>query len=195
VGIIEPVERAFSRLILRPRPDGSDPELTRWAAIQGVLTIAGTKRPKVRLEAYRDLGETETRRELKKIGEAAAKLADAIAPMHATTIVALADRGVVRGALPSPAALRAVAAACLTATPPVVAPAITKKGRPGNMLETGLAIVLRRDFEDLTGKTANQAHANERGSGFEPFAKEILIAIGVDPTRAATAINAALRDY
>ncbi|HZK90021.1 MAG TPA: hypothetical protein VFC56_07750 [Stellaceae bacterium] len=190
----ELVERAFRKLTLRPRPDGSDPEFWRMCAIQGVLIMAGTKMPKVMPEAYRWLGETETRRELKKIGTAAAKLADAIEPMHATTIVALANCGVMRSALPSPVALRAVAAACAAATPPMIDPALTKKGRPGNARETGLATVLRHNFEDLTGKKANQAYPNERGSGFEPFAREVLIAIGIHSTRAKTAINAALSD-
>jgi hypothetical protein len=192
---VELVEQAFGKLVLCPRLDGVDPEFSRKVAVQHIVGIASASKNvrKTRPEAFRWLGEAETRRELEKIRKAAAKLADAIESMHATTIGALANRGVMRSALPSPATLRELAAAYAAATPPVIDPALTKKGRPGNALETGLATVLRRYFEDLTGKNADKAHAWERGSGFEPFAREVLIAIGVDSIRAETAINAALR--
>ena len=154
--------------------------------------IKNPPKPAPRVEQFRQVGRESARRELDKLAEAAERVIRCVDALHQPAILALADRGIMRGHVIRGA--RSLAAEARAADISRV-PTVAGRGRPKNNLSIVVAATVVRDFERLTGARADlpaDAPA-EDVRGLTSLVADVFKGMGIK-ANAKAAIKAALAE-
>jgi hypothetical protein len=162
---IEAALRAACR-VLTARPE-NEPTIARFVSMMGAVAVGSVGKPGTAPPAFIDTGRATSQRELDALAKSARSLADRIDGLHQSTILSLADVGILgawRHDLPTE--LRRIARQADAAD----VSHLPRKARPGRLRDNRSLVVARiagRVYRDLTGHrptyTTDPATSARRG--------------------------------